>query len=367
MENFKLYAYDVKTADSMPNTTRGHVYDIKDIYGKSSQRRLVGDATVHDANFAFLTTTLSKLDPTLHKPLYWTTYQKDLPIDIGQGFVDYIEYYTMDWAGITNEFRNFVGNSTDYVPRINAGMTQERLPVFTYGIAYDLRFVDLEKMKKLKLQESIQKIYSDGIMAGWDMFCQHVAYLGSGTTGYGLFNSNKVHITTIDNTGTTGSGFDGLSDAKAVAFFNGVIEYYLNNSHMNLEVLPDTFLIPTFVSRDLSARYSQLYVDTLRGFIKKHNMAVDESDGAIKEINIQGRPELNAIGTASKGRIVAYRKDAQFIKLHIPYPVQMYMTLPNIERLAYTSVFFGQVSGVELPYDQDSASLGIVSYWDFMH
>lgn len=365
MENFSLYAYDAKTIDSIPQATRGKTLSLREMYGSRFARTFVTDARVHDANFAFLTTTLSKLDPTLHKPLYWTTYQADLPVDVGSGFVDYVEYYTIDWAGITNEFRNYIGNSTNYIPRVNAGMSQEHLPVFTYGVAYDLRFVDLEKMKKLKLQESIQKIYADVIMAGWDMFCQHIAYVGAGDTGYGLFNSAKVHVTTVDNTGTTGSGFEGLTDAKIVSFFNGIFQYYLTNSHMNLKVLPDTILVPTFVSQDLSQRYSELYVDTLRGFLKKHNMAIDESDGAIKEVNIQGRPELNTLGTASKGRIVAYRKDAQFLKLHIPYPIQMYITLPNIERMAYTTAFIGQVSGVEMPYDQSSSELGIVTYWDF--
>lgn len=364
-ENFKLYAYDAKTIDSIPQAKRGKALSIKDMYGSRFARSFVTDAKVHDANFAFLTTTLSKLDPTLHKPLYWTTYQNDLPIDIGSGFVDYVEYYTLDWAGITSEFRNYIGNSTNYIPRVNAGLNQEHLPVFTYGVAYDLRFVDLEKMKKLKLQESIQKIYADIIMAGWDMFCQSIAYTGASTTGAGLFNSTKVHVTTIDNTGTTGSGFEGLTDAKIVSFFNGIINYYLTNSHMNIKVLPDTILVPTFVSQDLSQRYSELYVNTLRGFIREHNMAVDESDGAIKSINIQGRPELNTLGTAGKGRVVAYKKDAQFLKLHIPYPIQMYITLPNIERFAYTTAFIGQVSGVEMPYEQSSAELGIITYWDF--
>lgn len=366
MENFKLYAYDAKDITSLPNKTRGNTYSLTDTFGPRFTKRFVGDAKAHDANFAFLTTTLAKLDPTLHKPLFWVTYQLDVPVEVGSGFVDYIEYYTIDWAGITSEYRNYIGNSTNYIPRVNAGMSQERMPVFTYGVAYDLRFVDLEKMKKLKLQESIQKIYLDVVMAGWDMFCQHMAYVGLvNGVGVGLFNSTKVHTATIDNSAATGPGFTGLSDSDVVAFFNGIIEYYLTNSHMNLNILPDTFLVPVFVSKDLSQRYSELYVETLRSFLMKHNLATDESNGQIKSINIQGRPELNDLGAAGKGRIVAYRKDPSFLKLHVPYPIQMYITLPNIERMAYTTAFVGQVSGVEMPYDQNSAELGIISYWDF--
>lgn len=366
MENFKLYAYDSASISNLPNKTRGRTYSIADSYGRQFSRRFVSDTAVHDANFAFLTTTLAKLDPTLHKPLYWVTYDKDIKVVVGGGFVDYIEYYTIDWAGITSEYRNFLGNSTNYIPRVNAGMNQERMPVFTYGVAYDLRFVDLEKMKKLKLQESIQKIYSDVIMAGWSLFVQKVAYTGSiEGKGVGLFNSEKVHVATVDNSASTGSGFEGMSDSAVVAFFNGIINYYLTNSHMNLNVLPDTILVPTFLSQDLSQRYSELYTNTLRSFLMTHNLATDESNGAIKQINIQGRPELNTLGTFGKGRVVAYRNDEQFVKLYMPYPIQMYITLPNIERMAYTTAFVGQVSGVEMPYEQSATELGIVSYWDF--
>ena len=45
--------------------------------------------------------------------------------------------------------------------------------------------------------------------------------------------------------------------------------------------------------------------------------------------------------------------------------MQHYITLPNIEKMSYTSAFVGQVSDVQLPYNTDSASLGVVTYWDF--
>ena len=89
---------------------------------------------------------------------------------------DYVSYYTVDWAGIMNEFRNVVGNNANYIPRVNAGLNLKRVNVFTFEVAYDLRFIELEKMKKLTLQKSIQDIYQNAIVAGWDLFVQKVAY-----------------------------------------------------------------------------------------------------------------------------------------------------------------------------------------------
>lgn len=350
--------------DSIPSQNRGKTFSVKDLYG-SRFKGFIGDAKVHDANFAFLTTTLAKLHTSLYEPKYFVTYAQDLPVDVGGGFVDYVSYYTVNWAGIMDEFRNVMGNNANYIPRVNAGLTQEKVNVYTFEVAYDLRFVELEKMKKLTLQKSIQDIYSNAIVAGWDLFVQGVAYTGI-QGGTGLFNDAKVLTTTIDNSGASAanSGFKGMTDTAIVAFFNGVFETYLLNSNMNIGIIPDTFLVPTFVGSDLSSRFSALYTNTLRNFLIEHNLGIDESAGNTK-VTIMSRPALNALGTGSHGRIVAYKKEKDFVRIDMPYPMQHYITLPNIDKMSYTSAFVGQVSEVQLPYNTSDAELGVVTYWDF--
>lgn len=352
-------------ADSISASHRGQCFSLNDMYGSRLRKAYIGDARVHDTNFAFLTTTLAKLHEKLYEPLYWVTYQDDVAVDVGGGFVDYVSYYTVDWAGMMNEFRNVVGNNANYIPRVNAGLSQKRVNVYTFEVAYDLRFIELEKMKKLTVQKSIQDIYSNAIVAGWDLFVQKVAYTGvEGTTG--MFNSSNVLITTIDNSSSTvaNSGFKGMSDADVVAFFNGVFETYLLNSNMNISIMPDTFLVPMFVGSDLSSRFSALYTNTLRKFILDHNLGSDEANGEVK-ITIKSRPALNELGTGGHGRIIAYKKDKTFVRLDMPYPMQHYITLPNIDKMSYTSAFVGQVSEIQMPYNTKNDEFGVVSYWDF--
>lgn len=351
--------------DSVPASNRGRAFSVNDAYGRKASKMFVKDARIHDTNFAFLTTTLAKLHTKLYEPKHFVTWSNDIPVDVGGGFVDYVSYYTVDWAGIMNEFRNIVGNNANYIPRVNAGLNQKKVNVYTFEVAYDLRFIELEKMKKLTLQKSIQEIYQNAIVAGWDLFVQKVAYTGvSGTTG--LFNSDNVMVTTIDNNAATAadSGFEGMTDAAVVSFFNGVFEMYLNNSNMNISLLPDTFLVPTFVGRDLTSRFSALYTSTLRKFIIDHNLGVDESDGQVK-VAISSRPALNTLGTGGHGRIVAYKKDKDFVRIDMPYPMQHYITLPNIDKMSYTSAFVGQVSEIQTPYNSSNTEFGVITYWDF--
>lgn len=351
--------------DSVNAENRGKTFSIKDAVPAKAASMYVGDMKAHDANFAFLSTTLAKLHNMLYEPLYFVTYGEDVPVDAGGGFVDYVSYFTVDWAGIMNEFRNVMGNNANYIPRVNAGLNQKRVNVFTWEVAYDLRFVELEKMKQLTLQKSIEDIYKNAIVAGFDLFCQKNAYVGiEGHTG--LFNNANTMVTTIDNSSATAanSGFKGMTDADIVSFFNGIFETYLENSNMNLSVLPDTFLVPTFVGSDLSGRFSALYTSTLRKFITDHNLGVDESDGKVKVV-IKSRPDLNTLGTGGHGRIVAYKNDKTFVRMDMPYPIQHYITLPNIDKMSYTSAFVGQVSEIQLPYNTSADELGVVTYYDF--
>lgn len=367
MENFTPSKVEKNFfVDSITSSNRGKAFSLMDTYGRKPSKMYVEDAKLHDTNFAFLSTTLAKLHTKLYEPKYWVTYAQDVSVDVGGGFVDYVSYYTVDWAGIMNEFRNVVGNNANYIPRVNAGLNQKKVNVYTFEVAYDLRFIELEKMKKLTLQKSIQEIYQNAIVAGWDLFVQKVAYTGiNGSTG--LFNSNNVMVTTIDNNAASAanSGFKGMSDAAVVSFFNGVFESYLINSNMNISLLPDTFLVPTFVGADLTNRFSALYTSSLRKFLIDHNLGVDESDGKTK-VRIESRPALNDLGTGNHGRIVAYKNDKDFVRLDMPYPMQHYITLPNIDKMSYTSAFVGQVSEIQTPYNSKNDEFGVITYWDFV-
>lgn len=349
-----------KFSDSIAIKNRGKCLGLS---GKEKMT-YVQDAKVHDANFAFLTTSLAKLHTKTYEPKVYFTYQNDIPVENGGGFVDYIEYYTVDWAGIMNETRNVMGNSVNQVPRVNASMSQNRVPVYTYEIAYDLRFIELEKMKKLALAKSLEQIYQTGIRAGWDYFVQKIAYLGTGDSK-GFFNNDKVSVTTIDNAATTGKGFEGMDDDAVVSFFNGIFTSVLENSNMNVALLPDTILVPTYVQADLVNRFSPLYANTLLDFLKEHNMAKAQSGEENFKLTIVARPDLDNLGNTGNGRIVAYKKDKDYVRLDMPYPIQHYITLPNINTCSYTTVFVGQVSAIQLPYNTDSAEQGVVAYFDF--
>ena len=111
--------------DSISSSQRGRAISVKELYPNAA-RVVFGDSTkrvkIHDANFAFLKTELAKLHKKTYEPLNNSTWAKDVPTDVGGGFVDYVEYFTVDWNVMLNEFRNSAGNNSNYMPRVNAGL-----------------------------------------------------------------------------------------------------------------------------------------------------------------------------------------------------------------------------------------------------
>ena len=55
-------------ADSISASHRGQCFSLNDMYGSRLRKAYIGDARVHDTNFAFLTTTLAKLHEKLYEP-----------------------------------------------------------------------------------------------------------------------------------------------------------------------------------------------------------------------------------------------------------------------------------------------------------
>ena len=322
----------------------------------------------HDAGFAFLTNKLAKLDPTLYKPLFNITYGKDIKgIEVGNELVDGIEYYSADYTGIMDTVNNMFGEKGSVIPRVTGGLMQNRLPVYNFEVAYDLSFVEVEKLAGKDLPISIEKVYQELVQTGFDLFANRVAYLGVGSQG-GLLNHDSVEVNAIPGLSAADWVDPTTTDQELLAVLNGFFQYYFNQSNFNINIIPDTLLVPTFVATELSSRISTMYTNTLYEFFMEHNLAKNTAmvNGLQDfKLRVVARPQLDTLGTAGEGRFVLYRNDPQFVKFHIPFGFKSFFTGPNVEKMAYTTLYVAQVAQIQLPYNDSSEEFGAVTYFDF--
>lgn len=326
----------------------------------------INNHKLHDANFATLTTTLAKLLPELVEPITSTTYQNDIDVEVGGGFVEMVTYYSVDWYGIVKNTLNMVGNTSNIAPRVNASLRQHKAEVYTWEIAYDLRFIDLEKMKKLELTKSITDIYKDIIVANFDIFCETIAYVGK-DGGSGLFNNPNVKIYSGFSKAALINADESVAIPAICSFINGIFQAVLTETGFNRNMLPDHILVPTWLGSKMSSIRSDLFTSNLRAFLENFNYGKDESvEPENFKLVIRSRAQLDTLGNNGLGRVVAYPKNRKFARMDMTYPLQMFYTGPNTERASYTTFFVGQISEVQLPYNTDNANYGAVTYWEFV-
>lgn len=359
----------IKAQDNRPTfaSSTGGSYSVSTMYPQVFNSWTPERKKAHDAGFAFLTNKLAKLDPTLYKPLFNITYGKDIKgIEVGNELVDGIEYYSADYTGIMDTVNNMFGEKGSVIPRVTGGLLQNRLPVFNFEVAYDLSFIEVEKLAGKQLPISIEKVYQELVQTGFDLFANRVAYLGVGSQG-GLLNHDSVEVNAIP-TISAAAFRTTATDQQVLAVLNGMLKYYFDQSNFNINIIPDTMLVPSFVATTLSDRISTMYTNTLYEFFMEHNLAKNTAmvNGlADFKLRVVARPQLDTLGTAGVGRLVLYRNDAQFVKFHIPFGFKSFFTGPNVEKMAYTTLWVAQVAQIQLPYNDSADEFGAVSYWDF--
>lgn len=336
-----------------------------DVYKSWSPER----KKIHDSGFAFLQSNLALVDKTVYKPFYNVTYDRDVKkIEVGSEMIDTIEFYKLDYKGIEDTINNIFGTKADLIPVVTGGLLQDRLSVFNFEVMHEVKFLEMERLAKKNLPVSIEEVYKETILIGFDLFTNNVFYTGIGTVG-GLFNLPGAMVNTIPTITSTNISDSGtVPDTMIYALFNGMIKAVLDASNNNLDLMPNRFLVPNFVGRVLTDRASVMLQDNLRGFILKHNLASDEAIAAgMKDfqIAIESRAQLDNMGIANKGRIVAYNDSEMFLKFRIPFGLKAYMTLPNINTASYQTLWVAQVAQLQTPYTNDNTQVSPIMYWDF--
>lgn len=356
------------SAEALTDVTRRDrkkCISVKD-YNPEYYEHRINNHKIHDANFATLQTALAKVDTELKEPMYSTTYQNDVTVKQGGGFVEMTTYYTVNWYGVVKDTLNMAGNVTNIAPRVNANLEQHKVEVYTWEVAYDLRFYDLEKMKKLELTKSINDIYRDIIVASFDIFCETIAYIGK-EGGYGLFNAPQVKTYGGISKAALLNSDESVAIPAICSFINGIYQAVLTETGFNRAMLPDRILVPTWLGSKMSSIRSDLFTSNLRAFLEAFNYGKDEAmEPDNFKVKIRSRAQLDSLGNGGLGRVVAYPKQDKFVSMDMTYPLTMFYTGPNTERASYTTYFVGQISAIKLPYNTNSAEYGAVTYWEFV-
>lgn len=299
---------------------------------------------------AFLVSELEKRDPKIREPLTSVTYSRDVPLKVGGGWVEYVSAMNIDF-GVTGGSQNgpVSAPGANGSPIIQMNLEKDTFGAHVFSTVLRVPFVDMQRMQVTG--KSLDALLTDGVRLAYDKHMDANCYKGLsqyGTTGL-LNNANVTAAYVAQNAGGTSRKWEDKTADEILADVNAGILAVWSGAQYDLSAIPNHILIPHAQYNIIATTKVSQYADkTILEFLLDNNIA--KRNG--KELVIAGCPYCTGAGAASTDRMVVYCHNERFLAMEELVPLARTMTQPNVEALAYDSVYMANVSQLEMFYTQ---------------
>ena len=272
---------------------------------------MVGFFRDAQAALGFVTSQTAHVEQQVNEVVYPDIqYPQLIPVDTSaHPFAQTVEYYSSDKTGKAE----WINGNADDVPLANGERTKHQTSVYTAGIGYGYGWEEVNQAAMLGVNLS-----AEGAMAArraYEEMVDRVAIKGDAAKGFqGLINNSSVNAAAATNgdwggTGTTSDHV--LQDVNDALLAVGTDTLYTS--------VADTLLL-SFAKMNFLATTRLGDTDkTLLSFLRENNTYTAMTG---RPLTIRGVRGLETAGSGNSQRMVAYRRDPQVLKLHIPMPHQ---------------------------------------------
>jgi hypothetical protein len=263
-------------------------------------------------------------------------------------------FYSMDSAGKAE----WISGEANDMPYADVSRTQNTVGFQMAGIGYEwsLEEISVAAMEGMNLQDT--KARAARRIA--EQFLWNIAMTGKGDgtnaeKGWtGLVNDANVTAAgaTADGTGSTTTWSTKTSDQ-----INRDIEAALTGivTSTNEVEMADTLLLPTARLQYMaSTRMGSNTDTTVLEFVRNNNVYTAQTG---QQLMIRGLRALNAAGSGATARMVAFRRDPEVVRFHLPMPHRF---LPPFQR----SSMKWEVAGIMRTGGVEVRLPGAMSYID---
>lgn len=233
-------------------------------------------------------------------------YQDLIPVDTSaHELAKSVTYFSEDKYGKAD----WINGNSDDVPVAGTEKTKFETSVHTAAIGYSYGWEEV--MQAQMLGTSLKNDDAMAARRAYEEMVDEVALMGDTGKGFeGLFNS------TLPDVDTAAGAWDSISDQEILKSVNDAITGI--NVATNNTSLSDTLILPYVQYNQIA---SQAFGDnadkTVLRFLKENNVYTARTG---QPLEILAKRELDTIGTGGTGRMIAYRKSPEVLKLHIPMP-----------------------------------------------
>lgn len=326
MNQFDLSKFPMLTLDSIP-----------------------GGIMSYDAGgMAFLVGELEKRDPSLNEPLSAVTWQRDMPVKTGGGFVDSVASFNVSYGSSGGTDDGLMGQDTNELPVIQADIGKDQVPVFIWGHILKVPMIDQEKLQKIG--RSLEQIYDKGLRLAHDKKLDENVYYGFPRHGtYGLVNNPNVSTVTAaaHTNGGTDTEWSKKTADEILVDINRCLELTITASEYDNRGMANHILLPWEQFTDISTRKVGVTGDkSILTYVLENNIAKQVGI----DLEILPAKQCKQAGTGSADRMVAYRNEEDMVRMNITVPLKRLFTQPSAAHIAYLTPFVTQFSSLEWLY-----------------
>lgn len=301
------------------------------------------DAATSSA-LAFLSSQLEYATPKLVKPLTAMYHPRDITVEVGGGFVEFLSAYASDYASTGGNEFGLQGTSNTDIPLVQASVNKGLWHAWNWATGFKITDIDLKRLQAAKRYGqpapfSLQKLLEDGVQLVWNKALEKVAYTGwLGQAGI-VNNPNVTHSAAAQTWASS-------TPVQIQNMINNMLEATVAQSAYSLDGMADSILVPWSVYPVLLQPMTTGGFSSILEFLLANNIA--RQNGI--DLKIFPLPN-NWIGTAGVGgttRAVAYRNNEDTVVLRIPQPVTKVFTIPTTkDGGAYETIFNGCIGQVQ--------------------
>lgn len=304
---------------------------------------------------AFLVSELEKRDPLIRKPLTSVTYPRDIPIQTGGGWVDYVSAMSVAY-GITGGSGNgpVQAGGSNGLPVVQASVDKGVYKAHVFAVALRVMFQDMQRANFVG--RSLDQLLQDGVRMAYDKHNDENVYVGlSEYETTSLINNPDATVSTVAD-GAKGNGNWATKTPDEILMdINTAITETWAQGEYDLSAMPNHILLPYEEYTDiLTRKVSELATETIFDYVMRNNVAVKNGG----KLFIGATRWCKGAGGSNTDRMVVYVHNDRFLKMDELVPMSRIMSAPNVANVCYDTAYMANLSEPQILYPQT------ITYWD---
>lgn len=300
---------------------------------------------------AFLTSELEKRDMMVRTPLTSFTYTRDLPIRVGGGWAEFVSAMQVGY-GITGGSGDGImtAGTANGIPMVQADFSKGLFKTHMIAAGTRVQWIDMQRGNMTG--RNLDSLLRDGLRMTYDKHMDENAYVGfAAYSTTGLLNNPDALVTDAAATGSSsGTTFKSKTPDQILQDINDAILTAWEQAEWDLDAVPNHILMPYEQYNYLATtRVSELAEKTILTFLLENNVAKQNGSDLFIGATAWCR---GAAADGSDDRMVVYCNKERYIAMDELVPLTRAMTSPNTQYFCYDTAYAGNVSEVEVFYDQ---------------